>query len=270
MPHTITSLKGFVQKIEEVTPEPNEMLLYRGHSSRRFQLIPSVLRSKNYQDAEETMLRELVASHPADFSEDSTTLERLVRAQHYSLPTRLLDLTWNPLVALYFAAKECDDTGEVVILRIQKDKVKFYDSDTVSCLSNLAQLTITEKSTIDFALAETPFNEQRSIDRLLQFIRAEKPYFRPRIVPTDLQSVVAVRPKQNNPRILVQAGAFLVFGIRNALENTPEAAVQISRILINGRKKGDIIRGLDRVGINESTMYPEIERAADYIKKSRT
>ncbi|WP_371929795.1 FRG domain-containing protein [Brevundimonas sp. C43] len=54
---------------------------------------------------EHLLLRDLVAMHPAQFEADSSALEMLVRMQHYALPTRLLDASWNPLVALYFACQ---------------------------------------------------------------------------------------------------------------------------------------------------------------------
>jgi hypothetical protein len=42
--------------------------------------------------------------------------------------------------------------------------------------------------------------------------------------------------------------------------------ISIERIIINRKKKADILKELDRVSINDSTMFPEIERAATYIK----
>ena len=98
MAQTIGSLEGYVRKIRYVRPNEDEVLLYRGHSNRnKYKLEPYVLREQRYRSAEHSILRELVASHPAEFANDHTTLEQLARVQHYQLPTRLLDLSWNPL-----------------------------------------------------------------------------------------------------------------------------------------------------------------------------
>jgi hypothetical protein len=268
MAQTITSLEGFVRKIRQVTPAPDEVLLYRGHSNaREYKLVPSVLREVRYKEAEHVILRELVSSHPQEFADDTSTLDQLARVQHYSLPTRLLDLTWNPLAGLYFAAKEHDGIpGEVIVLRVKKPLVKFYDSDTASCIANLAHLSAMEKAAIDFSLGPDPFNEQAPIDRLLQFIRVEKPHFLSRIDPSHLKSAVVVKPKLNNRRILAQSGAFLLFGHEASLEPVPPADIGIERIRINGNKKQVIRRELDRMAMNDSSMFPEIEKAAIYIR----
>lgn len=224
------------------------------------------MRTEKFKNAEHKILRDLVASHPAEFESDHSTLEQLARVQHYSLPTRLLDVTWNPLVALYFAAKESPSVaGEVIVFRVKKQSVKFFDSDTVSCVANLAHLKRDQRESINFALAD--FNGQSAVDRLLQFVKVEKPHFRPAIAPSDLKSVFAVKPKQNSRRILAQSGAFLIFGLTGELDTTPVATISIERIKVDGKKKELIREELDRMSINESSMFPEIEKAASYIKQ---
>jgi hypothetical protein len=39
--------------------------------------------------------------------------------------------------------------GEVIIFQVDVNKVKYYDSDTVSCIANLSNLTYEQKNQIE-------------------------------------------------------------------------------------------------------------------------
>ncbi len=119
-------------------------IFYRGHSDTDFELKPGIYRRVN--DAEKSLIeyeheiyKEMIAKVPNLF-DGKSTLESLTIMQHYEVPTRVLDLTENPLVALYFAVNKDDDKdGEVLVFGVPDIYVCSYDSDRVTILANLAK-----------------------------------------------------------------------------------------------------------------------------------
>ena len=66
--------------------------------------------------------------------------------QHYGSPTRLLDITANPLVGLYFACEShFEIDGKVSIFGIRSDEVAYETSDRVQMLSHLQELSREEQ-----------------------------------------------------------------------------------------------------------------------------
>ena len=119
---------------------PEQRPFYRGHSNANWKLLPSIFRTPNGVEKEHLLFRDMVAHEPQSFSECKSALDYLVQMQHYGLPTRLLDVTLNPLVALYFACeKEENKDGQVYLFSVPENRVKHYDSDTISVLANLAK-----------------------------------------------------------------------------------------------------------------------------------
>lgn len=274
----IGSIKTFIERLEALNLDnPSDSVFYfRGHSDHEgFSLTPSIYREKEWIENEHRMFREIIMKCPNDFVHVNSAFEKLVRMQHYSLPTRLLDLTTNPLAALFFAVNENPDKdAEVLIFRIPKKEVKYYDSDTISILTNIAKRP--EDFEIESIKGKTKaqFNKQKQITYLHHEIKEEKPYFAPVIVESDLESVVCVKPKLDNPRIIRQDGAFFVFGIKGKKSipaTVPESyrlTTESYRLIINKSGKEKILGQLATLGINEATMYPEIDTVSKYIKQS--
>lgn len=131
----VKSIADFMDRIQKNVSDETEQppaLFYRGHADKSFQLIPSIYRldeGKSYREVEFHLYKDMLHRNPAAFAEDKTIFERLVRMQHYELPTRLLDVTQNPLVALFFA---CDGfpekDGEVLFWKKEQYDI-FYSSE---------------------------------------------------------------------------------------------------------------------------------------------
>lgn len=262
----IASTEEFIRKVFATKKEKPVELYYRGHAKKTFKLVPRVLRYTYYRKNEDRLFREMLVLNPGDFSEDASTLDKLVRMQHHSLPTRLLDITSNPLMGLYFACKSHPKAGgEVVVLKVRRKFIKFYDSDTASCLANLAKLSAVQRMEIDTNLPKKKFNRTHPIPMLLHFIKEEKPYFLPVIMPEHMNHVVCVRTKFDNMRIASQTGASLLFGLDATLPEDGNDEIAIERIPVPASAKNRILGELDDLNINERTVFPYIENSAKYL-----
>lgn len=124
-PHSafqVSSLLEYLQvvKIMNTARYPDETLVFRGMSKSEWLPLPSLSRYTGDDECiEYRMVSEFLTLRPEEFSGLNSNFEILAKMQHYGLPTRLLDFTTNPLVALYFA---CEDN--------QKDDARVLCSST--------------------------------------------------------------------------------------------------------------------------------------------
>jgi len=256
-------LKRYVKEEDEYT------YFFRGHSSLRYVLKPGIYRKNEHCkgiENEDILFKEAIRRNPADFPDRTSTFEKLVKMQHYGLPTRLLDITTNPLVALYFAVSESkNEDGEIYIFKIKNSDLKYYDSDAVSVVSNLARRPIGfyNPQITDWK----KYNKNIIISYLLHEIRYEKPHFQSVINRQDIEKVFCVLPKLDNPRIMKQAGAFFLYGIKGKKSEHAILNQVPRRIIINKVGKINLLKELKVLGVDKSTLFPEIDHVMEIIKE---
>ncbi len=262
MEYKINTVAEFANALGQFPLSKSDVRLFRGHDNKSYRMVPGVYREPILVKNENNLIRECVIRCPDQFPAALPFFEVLVKLQHYGLPTRLLDLTANALAALFFACQgKPDILGEVIVLDISKKELKYYDSDTVSVISNIARRgTLFDLDKLPKNVAQ--FNKQSVVQRLLHHIRAHQPAFRAIIKPSDLRRVLAVRAKLDNARIVRQEGAFLLYGIDGPKTVCPKIP---SEWIVCGKKHRIIVsdkvalrKELKSFGVSDQSLFPEL------------
>lgn len=280
----------------QVESDSNNLTYFRGENQDfgATALTPSVYRG-GLLEHEHNIYREMQRFNDHEFTTDKTAFDKLARMQHYTTPTRMIDLSEDILSSLYFAldGREEGVTSVLYMIEIDANKIKYYDSDAVSILANLAKSPLHQsgdsgksKETIwreakDYINDREGYNQAmhlKSKGYFLHDIREEKSYFQDVIDPKDLFSVLAVKPKLTSQRIQSQKGAFLLYGlniddyqthfqvITDQLELNPEKTyhpiIRITKIYVGERVEID---DLEKIGISKAYVYPELDRVSEYL-----
>jgi hypothetical protein len=266
----ISTITDFIKELVKVE---NDNVFFRGHSKLNYRLIPSVFRELN--NKEYSMIQDLRISVPYEFGKTMDHFDILLKMQHYGLPTRLLDITTNPLVALYFACDETNYHGHVLAVVSHKDYICYPQSDRLKLLSAYGFLKEEHKYNLRSYIVnrEEPDDSiSEDVQRpLLHEIKTFYPAFEPRIKISDLLQHLIIKSPQSNPRISAQSGGFIIAGINQG----PYKEINVNYIgesgkkilfLIDKNKKNKIKKDLIKLNINEGTLFPEISNKTQFIK----
>jgi len=112
----INSNKSFFDFLDQyAAPDPGKRRIYRGEPCASYKLTPGIERQKSpagvaFTEKDEDLLFRHFKERACPYLDRHYgNLSLWALAQHYRLPTRLLDWSRNPLIAAYFAVEHATD-----------------------------------------------------------------------------------------------------------------------------------------------------------------
>lgn len=197
---SISSISEYLDVVKCLTFQKSDRLssdtmVFRGMSDYRWDLIPSIARSDFRDDStEHEMVNEFMTLRPESFQDLHSNFELLAKMQHYGLPTRLLDFTTNPLIALYFA---CEKNSAI--------------NTRVTCCN--AFLSYSNNKIVEaISSSYVPYSiENFTIEDFLQGTRVSAYEYISKLYLAKDYRLLFAKPKYWNQRIKNQSAIFLIY-----------------------------------------------------------
>lgn len=286
----IDSVSSFIEKIKQVkemkeSEDGTSTELYlRGQETEFWDIEPSIFRD-DMLSIEHKLMQIPLQKSPTEFRDLNSMFDIMTKYQHYGMCTRLLDLTTNPLVALYFACKKhgmekyVTEDGDV-----EKEPYgiiyytdKYYPSQStdleVQIVSALASYDLEKENTLLEVLERLYYDQIIDEKTKSNWLKNYGEFVK------IIQNNYMVMPTYTNERLRKQSGVFLLTSLFSFNKEYEAEKSVISKakgklreefndecFYISGENKEAILKELDLYNINEATLFPELEHQLSYIK----
>jgi hypothetical protein len=259
----IGSLTGYLERIKQVRAYWGldkekrrgdvEDIWFRGHALTHWKLTPKFYR-REYRESDEAEIRQEFQFRAQQLIQGSRLptdkWEWYFLMQHYGAPTRLLDWTDNPLVALYFA--------------LYDPKLDDYEAANDAAVWVLNPWWLNRR--LDRGIQGAMLSDWDEADAYLPdlgrafsgtTVRTRKP--------------AAIDPPHVDRRLAAQGSRFVIFGADKDLMRTKAgrskrvSARHLTKITINRRATKALRLDLELCGITRPLLFPDLQALCDDI-----
>ena len=226
--------------------------IYRGLGSKKYDLKTSLIRlGGDYGKLEHHLLRNFRKYAHEDASPGNSIWNWLAVAQHHGLPTRLLDWTYSPYVALHFAT----------------NNLLNYDTDAVIWCVNYVKSNTHLPAVLKDAISAEGSNvfTPEVLEPVCSSLKELEAF-------QEEDFVMFLEPPSLDGRIVHQFALFSMMSSPNALlsdwlEQNPDLYF---RIIVPARLKWEIRDKLDQANITERVLFPGLNGLSEWLRRHYT
>ena len=282
----INSIQDYLDAIEIYTQKLNFLqgkTLFRGMTDCCHELLPKVYskdianNNRRYTVAESDILSNFMKKSYSFLNnppKDDDHQKWITIAQHYGIPTRILDWSEGCLVSLYFAVKRLDKNSDGIVWALNPTRYKnwFLSNDTVCKADRIVKddevtVKLSSNRNIDSAFTEEECG--------YQYPYFYYPFFIDERMKTQ-QSVFMVWGNEKKPldRIVntkiieyIKKDREKYLGVNVSKQKNWNNNEFLLKLIINKDKKKHIKKQLDMCGINEYSIFPTLDSFGQYLNE---
>lgn len=233
---TVSNVTELTALVENLFISSGSRWWFRGHQVATYRLLPKVRRGYGGEDERYLFYyfypRASMRYPNCPLADDLAGWLALM--QHYGLPTRLLDWTWSPLVAAFFATQDA-----------------LLESSQDACIWALHPIWLNESQ--GFKAIYPPLNA-----KMVQPFLAPARYDE----AEETNKVLAAMPIETDLRMLVQQGVFTVHSSPEELDRLDGSDRWLRQIVIPMQCKSRIAKELDILGVRLADLFPDLPNLA--------
>jgi hypothetical protein len=234
--NNLNSVGEMLGVLQDQYDPPHETVWFRGHAMAKWSLTPSLYRPPFKLQHEQSLLTRFKQNAlPLLDYRPATTWEWLFLMRHHGCPTRLLDWTESPLVALYFACEERQD---------------FDNSDGhVWCLLPTVLNEWWGMSGAhpgDIPAFGSPYLDDYLPEKVATALGLQK------------QPAAAIAPREAG-RMMVQQSVFTIHHIKSEAIETFGDKRHVWRLVIPKASKSTIRRELATLGVSRLSIFSDLD-----------
>ena len=236
----INSIADLTRMILQDTEDYSGPIWYRGQSNYDWSLMPSFYR-ENYKTSEQSLLLKFRQNATMLIERPTTdSFEWMFLMQHYGVPTRLLDWTESPLVALYFCVNSNEDSDAALWVLKPSELNKHSNIDRKVEDGHL--LSFQDEELKGYTIESLASSEQV------------------RLLPL---ATIAIR---NNSRIQAQLGTFTIHHHERIPVEEVENGSHVCKFIIKKEQKDDLRKELRLLGFSRFQLFPELSSVGESLR----